>query len=584
MESVLKWVTCMIDQEESGYKNFDDSAYVNRAKAGDATAYETLVHQYFPMVYMIAFSRCGYDQAMAEELTQETFLRAWVHLDRLDKPTYFPLWVSRIAANLALDWMRKQRRTSALVALVERDIAATQTPSLSQSNPREMLSQKEETERLVTSLKHLSEEARELVTLHYIEEIPVREIARRLRLNASTVSRRLQKALHHLREIYDTNNFDDAKKTLLRDRQQLEKRTLLLVATGIVGEASQRTTLAAVADKMWTTPQLPLAWRLNWQALSTTTKIVVAGGIACLVAMAVFAFIPASETERRSSRTAPPPVREASTASIITPAESTGKVPRPSSEFQGAGEAAGSAEPTSHVDAVFSTTNAKAQETTTVVQGVVLDQHGQPVGNVPVHFFLIRFPDDPDNPTTEMLPSRQPVQAHALTQADAFGRFQKDFLYPETYIMAYVDWPPYVRAWHFLKTPVSESVTFRLTPDDGITYKGRTAMLDNGTTVPVPNATLDLLWFKLEVISRRHGDSETTMTFPFRVGSELVESDDDGYFEVDRVPVGVLTGIEARSKDHKLRMDRYPNTQFLNQLEPGTYNIPDVILEPLPTL
>lgn len=94
-----------------------DEQAVRAVLGGEVRAFNGLVERHFGMVYAIAFARLANRHA-AEDLTQETFLRAWLHLANLDPPSRFPAWLSQIARNLACDWLKRGQRVSAIVAKV----------------------------------------------------------------------------------------------------------------------------------------------------------------------------------------------------------------------------------------------------------------------------------------------------------------------------------------------------------------------------------------------------------------------------------------------------------------------------------
>src|SRR5262245_26263295 len=72
--------------------------------AGDARCFDALVENYFGMIYAIGLAHLG-DAALAQDLAQEVFLRAYLCLDQLKNPDWFPGWITRMARNLAIDWL-----------------------------------------------------------------------------------------------------------------------------------------------------------------------------------------------------------------------------------------------------------------------------------------------------------------------------------------------------------------------------------------------------------------------------------------------------------------------------------------------
>ena len=87
---------------------FDESALVVRAKAGDTNAFSELVQQYDRRVFRMAKQITQNDDD-AEDVLQETFLKAYTHLDDFQGNSKFYTWLVRIAVNEALMKLRKRR-------------------------------------------------------------------------------------------------------------------------------------------------------------------------------------------------------------------------------------------------------------------------------------------------------------------------------------------------------------------------------------------------------------------------------------------------------------------------------------------
>lgn len=85
-----------------------DLDQITRAAAGDAAAIRALVHRHSPAVLSLATRMLG-DQAEAEDVTQETFMRAWKALPNWEPRARFSTWLHRVALNLCYDRMRKRR-------------------------------------------------------------------------------------------------------------------------------------------------------------------------------------------------------------------------------------------------------------------------------------------------------------------------------------------------------------------------------------------------------------------------------------------------------------------------------------------
>ena len=90
-----------------------DVRLVQKAAKGDRKAFTTLFYRYFQSVYNYALTLCR-DPAMAEDLTQEAFIRAHTNLDRFGSPWNFRTWIFRLAHNYFIDLIRKEREVDSL--------------------------------------------------------------------------------------------------------------------------------------------------------------------------------------------------------------------------------------------------------------------------------------------------------------------------------------------------------------------------------------------------------------------------------------------------------------------------------------
>jgi RNA polymerase sigma-70 factor (ECF subfamily) len=181
---------------------FDESALVARAKGGDADAFSELVRHYDRRVFRMAKQITQNDDD-AEDVLQETFLKAYTHLDDFQGNSKFYTWVVRIAVNEALMKLRK-RRSDRTVPLDEpidtgedemvREIAVWD------ENPEDTYSRDELAELLDQAIQSLKPTYRTVFILRDIEEMSIEETAEALGLSISAVKSRLLRARLQLRE------------------------------------------------------------------------------------------------------------------------------------------------------------------------------------------------------------------------------------------------------------------------------------------------------------------------------------------------------------------------------------------------
>ncbi|MCU1294617.1 MAG: polymerase, sigma-24 subunit, subfamily [Bryobacterales bacterium] len=181
---------------------FDEAPLVARAKAGDMSAFSDLVKHYDRRVFRMAKQITQNDDD-AEDVLQETFLKAYTHLGDFQGNSKFYTWLVRIAVNEALMKLRK-RRSSRTVPLDEpidtgedevvREIAVWD------ENPEQQYSRDELGSILEEAVESLKPAYRTVFILRDIEEMSIEETAEALDLSISAVKSRLLRARLQLRE------------------------------------------------------------------------------------------------------------------------------------------------------------------------------------------------------------------------------------------------------------------------------------------------------------------------------------------------------------------------------------------------
>jgi RNA polymerase sigma-70 factor, ECF subfamily len=162
-----------------------ESALVAQAKRGSKEAAGELFSRHWPAAWRAALGITGRG-AMADDIAQDAFERAFAALSRFDERRPFGPWLHRIVVNRALDLLRSERRLVGLDDAVEEALATWDTDG---SGDRDML----------RAVAVLSVERRAVVILRYGLGYPPSEIADILGLPTGTVHSRLARALEDLR-------------------------------------------------------------------------------------------------------------------------------------------------------------------------------------------------------------------------------------------------------------------------------------------------------------------------------------------------------------------------------------------------
>ncbi len=171
----------------------DDYQLVRKAQHGDLRAYDSLMRRYQERVYATVYHMTG-NHDDANDLTQETFIKAYQAIKSFKGNAGFYTWLYRIAVNKTLNFL-KQRRTRNQLSLNDIDLNAEHDPDLvaliSDKTPRREAALTELQEKLNAALQKLSEPHRLVVTLHDVQGLSHEEIGEIMDCNVGTVRSRL---------------------------------------------------------------------------------------------------------------------------------------------------------------------------------------------------------------------------------------------------------------------------------------------------------------------------------------------------------------------------------------------------------
>ncbi len=167
---------------------------IDRALAGDAAAFEALIGQYARLVYAQAFSVVR-NHAEAEDIVQDTFIKAFKYRSLLKEPDCFPQWILAITRNMARDHLRRRRH----VVAFDRELA--EFPDASVPRPGRRLDRRELRDRLLAALALLPERHRLALELRYIEGLDYRTIESNMGVTNGALRGILDRARGSLRRL-----------------------------------------------------------------------------------------------------------------------------------------------------------------------------------------------------------------------------------------------------------------------------------------------------------------------------------------------------------------------------------------------
>jgi RNA polymerase sigma-70 factor (ECF subfamily) len=189
--------------EEGLLRNQDESGLVSRARSGDGHAFVALIEPNFHRIYVAAM-KITRNHEDAEDACQESFLKAFVHMQNFRGNAQFSTWLTRIATNEALMKIRK-RQVEARYRSNEGDL--WDSPFLTglrdqttTSDPETQCIQSERKELLREAIDGLETKSKLAICEFGFGEKETREIAKASHLSTSGMKSRLERAMRKLRE------------------------------------------------------------------------------------------------------------------------------------------------------------------------------------------------------------------------------------------------------------------------------------------------------------------------------------------------------------------------------------------------
>jgi len=180
-----------------------DLILVGRARAGETAAFEALIFRYKALVSLVAYRQMGAEDQV-DDVAQEAFVKAFLHIGELDDPSRFKAWLLRITANVSLDHLRKRKHDG--VSLDQSGAYAAAESAAAKAQGRGELKEAdgrvldgELRAQIVEAIYSLPEEYQVPAAMRYLDEVPYREISQRLGLREETLRKRIHRANQMLR-------------------------------------------------------------------------------------------------------------------------------------------------------------------------------------------------------------------------------------------------------------------------------------------------------------------------------------------------------------------------------------------------
>lgn len=195
---------CATNQTLSLYKlvvmdELSDQALIRRTRRGDLPAFGAVVQRYQGSVFNVCY-RFMSERQLAEDLTQDTFIRAHQRLESYDDSRPFGPWIRRIAANLCINELNRNKK---LVFSLDEQM---DTPlERITRGPEEAQVARERKRRVREAIIELPPHYRAVIELRHFQELSYKEIARALSIPLSDVKSHLYRARQSLAQRLEAN-------------------------------------------------------------------------------------------------------------------------------------------------------------------------------------------------------------------------------------------------------------------------------------------------------------------------------------------------------------------------------------------
>ncbi len=183
--------------------NKSDIEIIIKYLNGDKNSFTEIVNRYLKVIYNFIYRFVG-NEKIAEDITQETFLKAWKNLKKFDATKSFKTWVFSIAKNTAIDYLRKKKDIP--ISMFDNDngeniIEDTLTDEeLKADEVYIMAENKKQVENVLTKLTPIQ---KEVVILKYVSELSLSEVSEIMNIPRETVKSHHRRALIKMKKLLE---------------------------------------------------------------------------------------------------------------------------------------------------------------------------------------------------------------------------------------------------------------------------------------------------------------------------------------------------------------------------------------------
>ena len=162
-----------------------DEKLVSEACRGDKNAYASLIGSYYKQIFLVCLGVVG-NIHDAEDIAQETILKGFMEISGLKKSTHFGPWITKIARNLSINFIRRKQRGQQIIEVTKRQPEKEQYPN----------------ENLQRAIANLPMEIRLPLVMYYFDGQNVNKVAENLDISSSAVYSKLREAIKELHKLF----------------------------------------------------------------------------------------------------------------------------------------------------------------------------------------------------------------------------------------------------------------------------------------------------------------------------------------------------------------------------------------------
>lgn len=177
-----------------------DIQLIEQTLGGNTTCYETLFGRYRHQLYAATLQKCG-DEQDAEDIVQETYVKAYFNLPRYKSEYTFGQWVYTIARNLFIDFTRRRKSAGTTVSIDRLSASGGGgdiNPACDTLNPEERIISHQKSRQLDSLMAELPAHYRTMIELRFVGEYSYEEIAEKLAMPIGTVKTQIHRAREKL--------------------------------------------------------------------------------------------------------------------------------------------------------------------------------------------------------------------------------------------------------------------------------------------------------------------------------------------------------------------------------------------------